>query len=229
MFTVPALAAVLSPGAVLSRRTPRWTPAWLGAAVSLSLLIGLRYQVGGDWPNYIEYFERVRDVPLAEVLGLTDPGYQLLNWLSLKMGWGIFGTNLICGIMFTAGLLHFCRNLPRPWLAVTIAVPYLVIVVAMGYTRQDISRIFLWQAMIVLLIGTVIGCLFGGISTYLVSQIPLPITGIFKTSHFLVYVTPWHYAQAVTTALLMVMLASLVPSRRAARLEPGDIVRGTAQ
>jgi lipoprotein-releasing system permease protein len=75
----------------------------------------------------------------------------------------------------------------------------------------------------------VIGCLFGGASTYGVSQIPLPITGIFKTSHFLVYVTPWHYVQAVTTALIMVMLASLVPSRRAARLEPGDIVRGTAQ
>ena len=84
---------------------------------------------------------------------------------------------------------------------------------SMGYTREDISRIFLWQAMIVLLIGTVIGCLFGGISTYLVSQIPLPITGIFKTSHFLVYVTPWHYAQAVTTALLMVMLASLEGGR----------------
>jgi len=27
----------------------------------------------------------------------------------------------------------------------------------------------------------------------------------------------------------MVMAASLIPSRRAARLEPGDIIRGTAQ
>jgi lipoprotein-releasing system permease protein len=27
----------------------------------------------------------------------------------------------------------------------------------------------------------------------------------------------------------MVMLASLIPSRRAARMEPGDIIRGTAQ
>ena len=31
------------------------------------------------------------------------------------------------------------------------------------------------------------------------------------------------------TAVVMVMMASLIPSRRAARLEPGDIIRGTAQ
>jgi lipoprotein-releasing system permease protein len=39
----------------------------------------------------------------------------------------------------------------------------------------------------------------------------------------------WHYVQAIATAALMVMIASLIPARRAARLEPGDIVRGTAQ
>jgi len=27
----------------------------------------------------------------------------------------------------------------------------------------------------------------------------------------------------------MVMIASLIPARRAARLEPGDVIRGTAQ
>jgi lipoprotein-releasing system permease protein len=34
---------------------------------------------------------------------------------------------------------------------------------------------------------------------------------------------------AIGTAVVMVMIASLIPARRAARLEPGDIVRGTAQ
>jgi lipoprotein-releasing system permease protein len=34
---------------------------------------------------------------------------------------------------------------------------------------------------------------------------------------------------AVVTAGVMVMVASLFPARRAARFEPGDIVRGTAQ
>jgi len=39
----------------------------------------------------------------------------------------------------------------------------------------------------------------------------------------------WHYVAATSTAVVMVMLASLVPARRAARLEPGDVIRGTAQ
>ncbi len=100
---------------------------------------------------------------------------------------------------------------------------------SMGYTRQDISRIFIWQAAIVLAIGTVLGCGVGAAITFGISQYPLPITGIFTTHKFLVQWSRWHYIEAVATAVAMVMMASLIPSRRAARLEPGDIIRGTAQ
>ncbi|HZP60879.1 MAG TPA: FtsX-like permease family protein, partial [Opitutaceae bacterium] len=99
---------------------------------------------------------------------------------------------------------------------------------SMGYTRQDISRIFLWQAAIVLAIGTVIGCLFGAGVTYAISQIPLRIRTIFTTDTFVVAWSVWHYIEATLTAVVMVMVASLIPARRAARLEPGDIIRGTA-
>jgi lipoprotein-releasing system permease protein len=100
---------------------------------------------------------------------------------------------------------------------------------SMGYERRDITQIFLWQAGIVLAIGAALGALFGRIVTWLVGQVPLPINGIFKTDKFIVNVDPWHYVWAIVTAVVMVMIASLIPARRAARLEPGDIVRGTAQ
>src|SRR5690606_26583302 len=93
---------------------------------------------------------------------------------------------------------------------------------SMGYTRKDISQIFLWQAVIVLGIGTFLGCLLGAAITFEVSHIPIRIRGIFATDTFLVYSSPWHYVFAVLTAVLMVMVASLVPARRAAQLEPGD-------
>lgn len=100
---------------------------------------------------------------------------------------------------------------------------------SMGYERRDITQIFLWQAGIVLAIGALIGALVGRAVTWAVGQIPLPINGIFKTDHFIVIVDPNHYFAAIATAVVMVMVASLIPARRAARLEPGDIVRGTAQ
>ncbi len=100
---------------------------------------------------------------------------------------------------------------------------------SMGYERRDITQIFLWQAVIVLAVGAFLGCVVGFASTIAVSYMPLPITGIFKTETFVVSKDPWHYLQAVSTAAVMVMIASLIPARRAARLEPGDIVRGTAQ
>jgi lipoprotein-releasing system permease protein len=100
---------------------------------------------------------------------------------------------------------------------------------SMGYSRQDISKIFLWQAGIVLGVGCVLGAMLGVVVTWLVSKVPLPITGIIRTEYFIVTWSVWHYVAAVTGAVLMVMVSSVVPARRAARLEPGDVIRGTSQ
>ncbi|MCE2860979.1 MAG: FtsX-like permease family protein [Opitutaceae bacterium] len=100
---------------------------------------------------------------------------------------------------------------------------------SMGYERRDVTRIFLWQAGIVLAIGAGAGAILGATVTWLVSQVPLPVNGIFKTDRFIVTWDAYHYVGAILTAVVMVMIASLIPARRAARLEPGDIVRGTAQ
>ncbi len=99
---------------------------------------------------------------------------------------------------------------------------------SMGYERGDITQIFLWQAGVVLAIGALSGALMGAAVTYGVSKIPLPINGIFKTDTFIVSWSVWHYVQALLTAAVMVMAASIIPARRAARLEPGDVIRGTA-
>ncbi len=100
---------------------------------------------------------------------------------------------------------------------------------SMGYTRRDISRIFLLQGAIVLVIGTVLGWAFGAGVTYGVSQLPIRIRGIFTTDSFVVAWSIWHYVAATVTAAVVVFTASLIPARRAAKLEPGDIIRGTSQ
>lgn len=97
---------------------------------------------------------------------------------------------------------------------------------SMGYTPSDISRIFLWQGAIVYAIGGVLGCLFGALATWGITKIPLRIRGVFATDSFVVHWSIWHYVAALLAAGVVVMIASYIPARRAARLEPGDIIRG---
>ena len=100
---------------------------------------------------------------------------------------------------------------------------------SMGYTRSDITRIFLWLGAIVLVIGTIGGWALGYGLTYGVSKYPIKIRGIFSADSFQVYKSIWHYVVATLMAAVVVMTAALIPARRAARLEPGDIIRGTSQ
>lgn len=134
-----ALAAQRRAGIGSSTHVLRLGAAWWLVVVILTLLIGFRFKVGGDWGSYLGYVVRAGRSSFGEVLLQSDPGYQVLNWLSARMGFGIWGVNLVCGLIFSIGLARLCRHLPRPWLALAVAIPYLVIVVAMGYTRQGVA------------------------------------------------------------------------------------------
>jgi hypothetical protein len=117
----------------MATRLPDW---WRVIFVLLVLMIGLRHEVGGDWINYLPMVQEAAHQTLAEAILRSDPAYGLLNWLGARSGLGVYLVNIVCATIFSWGLVMFCRAQPRPWLALVIAVPYLVIVVAMGYTRQ---------------------------------------------------------------------------------------------
>lgn len=102
-------------------------------------MIGLHYQVGADWEAYRTMFSWTGFVGLDRVLSFGDPGYQLLNWLVQQLGFDLWLVNLVAGLIFTGGLVRFARAQSDPRLAMVVAVPYLVIVVGMGYTRQAVA------------------------------------------------------------------------------------------
>lgn len=122
-------------------RTSRMTVliGWLLAWLVLSLLIGFRHEVGGDWFTYIQHLEVNNFMSFWSAVKRFDPAHGAFNWISNDMGWGVYGVNLAYGAIFSLGLVAFCRNQPRPLLALAVAVPYLVIVVAMGYSRQGVA------------------------------------------------------------------------------------------
>lgn len=125
------------PGLGNARRLASSTVLFL--VIFLTLLIGLRDQVGGDWYNYFPYLDTSFGLPFADVFKEEEPGYGLLNWIAANWGGSVYLVNSICGFIFSVGLLQFCRAQRRPWLALTLAFPYLITVVAMGYSRQGVA------------------------------------------------------------------------------------------
>ncbi len=117
----------------------RWPNSWRIVFVLLAIMIGLRHQVGGDWYPYLDHVTAATNETLGETFVRGDPAYSLLNWIAAKSGLGVYLVNSVFGLLFTWGLLAFCRNQPRPWLAMVVAVPYLITVVAMGYSRQGVA------------------------------------------------------------------------------------------
>ena len=124
---------------------------WAFIIIFLTTFIGLRFEVGGDWGAYLMYYDSFLGSKLKDAFIITsDPGYILINWASSKLGWGIYAVNLFCGFIFSCGLAIFCRNLPRPMLGLLAAIPYLLIVVGMGYSRQGVALGFAMMGFVAL-------------------------------------------------------------------------------
>ena len=99
---------------------------------------------------------------------------------------------------------------------------------SMGYRQIDISAIFLWQGALIATVGSLIGCFLGALLTWIVSNVPIHIRGLLYTNHFLV-VWDWrHYFWATVLAGIAVFIASYVPAKRAALLQPVDTLRGSS-
>jgi hypothetical protein len=122
-----------------SQRAGNSQAALLMAALPIIILIGFRYQVGTDFPNYVRIFKQISRLAVPKEVGHIEIGYATLNWLVAKAGAGFWLVNLVCALLFTFGLIRFAKIQPNPWLALTVSAPYLINVVGMGYSRQAVA------------------------------------------------------------------------------------------
>jgi len=104
-----------------------------------AVVIGLRFHVGADWTPYEYIFAAAKRANLGSLPEYADPGYYAVNIFVHWIGGELWVSNSVCGAIFAFGLMRFCEAQDRRWLAAVVAVPYLVIVVAMGYTRQSVA------------------------------------------------------------------------------------------
>lgn len=193
IFLLPAIQALgeSARSQRLLQRGQSFKPGllWVAFVGALALMIGLRHAVGGDWGNYlrnlhvIEAQSEAAGWDIVSLLSETrfDPSYMLINVISASIGWDIYGVNLFCGAVFCVGLGRFCLSLPRPWLALAVATPYLIIVVAMGYSRQGVAVGCEMLGLVALgrgsIIGFIIWVLFGA-SFHKTAVVLLPIVAL---------------------------------------------------
>jgi hypothetical protein len=138
LLLIPAVAALSEKSRF--RPPSKYAYSWISIWLLLTVLIGLRFEVGGDWGTYERHFQAVDSLSFDQALQYeSDVGYVLLNWIAAKLDLGVVAVNVVCAAVFASGLVSFVKEQPRPWLAIAIAIPYLVTVVAMGYSRQAVA------------------------------------------------------------------------------------------
>ena len=87
--------------------------------------------------------------------------------------------------------------------------------------------IFLMQGMIIGVVGTVVGASLGALiastlDRYRLISIP---SDVYQVTYLPFTLLPWDLATVVVGAVIVCFLATLYPSRQAARLDPAQALR----
>lgn len=102
----------------------------------------------------------------------------------------------------------------------------IAILKATGFSGRDVERIFLSQAMIIGLLGGILGVIVGYFISLLISRTPFETEALPTIKTYPVNFEPMYYVIAIIFALVSTFFAGYLPSRRAKRIDPVDIIRG---
>jgi lipoprotein-releasing system permease protein len=99
---------------------------------------------------------------------------------------------------------------------------------AVGYGSRDILTIFLAEGAVIAVIGAALGAGAGHLVLMAMRTLKSASgMGYSRPASFAIYERPIVYALAFSFAVVVGLLASLVPAWRASRVEPVDVLRGT--
>jgi lipoprotein-releasing system permease protein len=143
---------------------------------------------------------------------------QIFSTLRLSAGLGISCIILLAGF----GIFNILM------MSVLEKTKEISILRSMGYTRGDVASIFICQGLGIASVGILFGFALGAFMTFAISNIPIKIRGIFKADKFIVEWSWDHYLLAAFLALVAVLIAAYIPARKAASVEPVNILRGTS-
>lgn len=101
----------------------------------------------------------------------------------------------------------------------------IAILKAIGYTDKDIRLIFMSEAMLIGIAGGVLGLLLGFALSLITANIPFRIEGFVTSERLNINFNPLFYSIAFIFGLVTTAVAGLLPARKAARVDPLQIIR----
>ena len=104
----------------------------------------------------------------------------------------------------------------------------IAILKSMGFHARDIRLIFLYEGIVIGLIGSLFGLLLGAGFMQILGQVQIKPPGVSETVYLPIWWGSGQFALATAFAMASCILAAWLPARRAGRVHPVEILRGAA-
>ncbi|MEL0456009.1 FtsX-like permease family protein [Flavobacteriaceae bacterium SZ-1-7] len=102
----------------------------------------------------------------------------------------------------------------------------IAILKATGFSGKDVQHIFMSQAMIIGLVGGVLGLIIGYGLARLIDTIPFKTEALPTVETFPVNINPMFFLIGFSFAMISTFLAGYLPSKKAKKIDPVKIIRG---
>ncbi len=104
----------------------------------------------------------------------------------------------------------------------------IAILKSIGFKKSEITVIYIFQGLIVAIIGAAIGCLLGYGMIEILSSIKIASSSssAVRADRLLMGKNLWYFTFSFGFAVLVSLIASIIPARNAAKVNPVEILRG---
>jgi lipoprotein-releasing system permease protein len=102
----------------------------------------------------------------------------------------------------------------------------IAILKAMGASGADVRNIFLREAVIIGILGGLVGLVLGYLVSVAVEQVPMDTDGMLSIDHLPMDYDWRYYVAGFVFGVLVTAIAGYLPARKAAQVDPISILRG---